>query len=197
MSNNRARTLLTILALFFFVAGAGCTERAKPTLLTEKGVFTDQAGKTVRLSDYKGKVLLMNFFLIECPHGGCKLMSMHFLRVQLHLKDRLGKDFFLVSVAIDPEGTTQEALKAYSNRYKADTAGWHFLTADKLTVDKLQKNYDVRWKTDPDGSRHHRVVMALHDREGKKIKVYDDLEYDTKKIIDDIKRLLDPNAKET
>lgn len=36
------------------------------------------SGKTIRLSDYRGKVVLLNFWATEC--GGCRLKSPHSLK---------------------------------------------------------------------------------------------------------------------
>ena len=48
------------------------------------------------------------------------------------------------------------------------------------------------WKPDKDGKRHHKVVMALIDRDGGKVAEYNDYNYDTDKIIEDITRALGP-----
>jgi protein SCO1/2 len=156
----------------------------------KEDIFINQMGKEVKLSDLKGKVVLMNFIYTSCPNEGCDLLSRQLMRVQLLLKDRVGKDLFLVSISIDPEKDTSQVLQEYASKHKADPNGWHFLTGDKAAVERMMKKYAVVWKTDPDGKRHHSVVIALIDREGKKVAVYDDYNYDTLKIVEDIKKLL-------
>jgi protein SCO1/2 len=57
-----------------------------------------------------------------------------FHEVQRLLGDRVGKEVFLVSISLDPETDTPEALKAYGERYRAGP-GWTFLTGGKKNLD--------------------------------------------------------------
>ena len=154
-------------------------------------VFINQMGQGVRLRDFKGKVVLMNFIYTSCDNKGCDALSLQFLRLQLRLRDSTDKNLFFLSVSIDPEKDTPEVLKTYAQKFKVDPNAWFFLTGSPGAVERLMKKYAVVWKTDPDGKRHHRVVMALLDRDGRKAAEYNDYNYDTEKIIEDIKNLLD------
>lgn len=155
-------------------------------------VFTDQNGRQVRLEDFKGRVVLMDFIYTGCPNRGCELMTLQFLRAQELLKNRLGKDLFLLSVSIDPAKDTPEILKQYAVKFKADPQGWLFLSSSPETADRVSKRYGVVWKTGADGKRHHKIVMALLNENGKKIAVYDDVSYEaTGRIEEDIRKLLD------
>lgn len=155
-------------------------------------VFTDQSGREVRIEDFKGKVVLMNFIYTSCPNKGCELMTLQFLRAQELLKNRVGKDLFLLSVSLDPAKDTPETLKQYAAKFKADPKGWLFLSSSPETADRVSKMYGVIWKTDADGKRHHKIVMALLNKNGEKTAVYDDVSYEaTGKIEADIRKLLD------
>ncbi len=161
----------------------------------DSGTFRDQLGRETRLEDFRGRVVLMNFIYTSCPNEGCDLMSLHFLRLQMLLKDRIGKDLVLLSVSLDPEKDTPEAIRRYAQKLKADPNGWLFLTTSPEYTERLSKEYGVAWKTDPDGSRHHKIVMALLDRKGEKIRVYDNVteavERETDELEADIRKLLD------
>jgi protein SCO1/2 len=102
--------------------------------------FTDlplvtQDGRPVRFySDIlKDKVVLISFIFTNCDEA-CPLLMRSFREVQDLLGDRIGKDVFLVSISVDPEADTPDALKAYGERYGAG-AGWVFLTGKKRNVD--------------------------------------------------------------
>ena len=59
----------------------------------------DADGKVVRLSDYKGKVLLLNFWATWC--GPCKIEIPWFIEFEQNYRD---KGFAVLGVAMDEEG---------------------------------------------------------------------------------------------
>ena len=59
----------------------------------------DANGKTVHLSDYKGKVVLLDFFATWC--GPCKIEIPWFMEMERKNKDR---GFAVLGVAMDDEG---------------------------------------------------------------------------------------------
>ena len=61
----------------------------------------DADGKTVRLSDYKGKVVLLDFWATWC--GPCKIEIPWFIEFERSYKD---KGFAVIGVAMDEEGWT-------------------------------------------------------------------------------------------
>jgi cytochrome c biogenesis protein CcmG/thiol:disulfide interchange protein DsbE len=71
----------------------------------------DSNGATVTLADYKGKVLLLNFWATWC--GPCKIEIPWFTEFQQSYKD---KGFEVLGVAMDDEGWT--AVKPYLASHK-------------------------------------------------------------------------------
>jgi cytochrome c biogenesis protein CcmG/thiol:disulfide interchange protein DsbE len=61
----------------------------------------DADGKTVRLSDYKGKVVLLDFWATWC--GPCKIEIPWFIEFERQYKD---KGFAVIGVSMDEEGWT-------------------------------------------------------------------------------------------
>lgn len=66
----------------------------------------DADGKVVKLSDYKGKVVLLNFWATWC--GPCKIEIPWFIEFQKTYKDR---GFTVIGIAVDDEGW--EIVKPY------------------------------------------------------------------------------------
>src|ERR1035437_1436438 len=71
----------------------------------------DADGKTVRLSDYKGKVVLLDFWATWC--GPCRIEIPWFMEMQRQNKDR---GFEVLGVAMDDEGW--EAVKPFLTEMK-------------------------------------------------------------------------------
>ena len=59
----------------------------------------DPDGKTVRLSDFKGKVVLLDFFATWCPP--CRNEIPHFIELQKHFAAR---GFTMLGIAFDQQG---------------------------------------------------------------------------------------------
>ena len=71
----------------------------------------DVNGRTVRLSEYRGKVVLLNFWATWC--GPCKIEIPWFMQFEQEMKDR---GFAVLGVAMDDDGW--EAVKPYIEQHK-------------------------------------------------------------------------------
>jgi protein SCO1/2 len=91
----------------------------------------DQHGTTVRLSDFRGKIVAIDFIYTRCPLPDvCPRLSANFALLQRRFRDRLGEDLVLLTVTVDPEFDTPAILSAYARRWGADDRGWRFLTGN-------------------------------------------------------------------
>lgn len=86
-------------------APAGCDANAKPANLDF--VLKDMEGKDVKLADYKGKVVLLNFWATWC--GPCKIEIPGFVELQEKYRDQ-GVVFLGFSVDDSPD-----KLKTYAS----------------------------------------------------------------------------------
>jgi len=87
-------------------AGA-CVADAKPANLDF--TFKDLGGKNVRLSSYKGKVILLNFWATWC--GPCKAEIPGFVELQ----DKYKNDLVIVGFSVDDPA---DKAKAFAAEYK-------------------------------------------------------------------------------
>jgi protein SCO1 len=104
--------------------------------------LTDQNGHKVSLPDLlnSDQPVMLNFIFTSCT-AICPAMSAIFASVQ----KRLGSDsdkLHMISVSIDPEYDTPDALKAYAQRFKAGSQ-WEFLTGSQDDSITVQKAFDA------------------------------------------------------
>ena len=94
--------------------------------------LVDQNGKSLRLSNFHGKMVVLTFIYTRCPLPNfCPLMSKNFESLQQRLQKAFPGKFQLLSVSIDPRFDRPEVLKDYATRYNADEKSWSFATGSE------------------------------------------------------------------
>lgn len=91
-------------------AGPGPVRAEKDRRIAPEFALKDADGKVVRLSDYRGKVVLLDFWATWC--GPCKIEIPWFMEMERKNKDR---GFEVVGVAMDDEGW--DAVKPFAQRH--------------------------------------------------------------------------------
>ena len=116
-------------------------------------VFRDETGATVRLGDYFGKrPVVLVFAYYDCPML-CTLVINGLASALDLLSLEPGKDFEIVTVSFNPADTPASAAAkkaGYIQRYKRAGAaqGWHFLTGDQPSIDRLTQAAGFRYAWD-------------------------------------------------
>ena len=131
-------------------------------------VFRNEAGATVRLGDYFGKrPVVLVFAYYDCPML-CTLVINGLSSALGVMNLNPGQDFEIVTVSFNPRDTpaTATAKKAaYLERYKRAGAadGWHFLTGDQPSIDRLTKAAGFRyvWDAETKQFAHPSGVIVL------------------------------------
>ena len=122
-------------------------------------------GRDVRFYDdlVKGKKVLINFTYTNCT-ATCPRTTENLRRVQEMLGDRIGRDIFIVSLSLDPDRDTPEALAMYATHNGART-GWTFATGTREDIDSIRRRlglYDT-----PDFTQHMGVLTFGNEPAGK------------------------------
>ncbi len=108
---SRFTTIVVVVAALALAAcsrmGTGSNVRGAMERKTAPNFsLKDADGRTVQLSDYRGKVVLLNFWATWC--GPCKIEIPWFIEFE---REHKGEGFAVIGVAMDDEGW--EAVKPY------------------------------------------------------------------------------------
>ncbi|MBL8179691.1 MAG: TlpA family protein disulfide reductase [Bryobacterales bacterium] len=110
----------TVAALSVFLAGCSSQGSVRAAVKAEKDrnkapgfTLKDATGRSVQLADYKGKVVLLNFWATWC--GPCKIEIPWFIDFEQRYKDR---GFAVLGVSMDEDGW--EAVKPYIETKKVN-----------------------------------------------------------------------------
>jgi len=166
-SKSKVMIPLVILALLFLGIGFGMSY-FKKSLYTVMKVpdfeLTDQNNKKITNKDMLGKVYLVEFFFSKCPTI-CPVMNSNMKTIEKQVSN---PDFGIISISIDPENDSPEALKLHANKIGVKSPNWHFLTGDRDYIGKLadQFNIYVGDKEDENESLNHSGMIALVDQDG-------------------------------
>jgi protein SCO1/2 len=124
--------------------------------------LTDQAGQSIRLSQFRGKVVALTFGYSRCPNPNyCYRLSNNFAKIETRFHDLV-----LMTIMIDPDHDQGSTLAEYARVFHADPASWHFLTGPLAQIQEVSGWFGVNfWSVE--GSLTHSLHTVLVDREGR------------------------------
>lgn len=143
-----------------------------PTDLT----FIDEQGSPVQLASFfDGKrPVVINLGYARCPSICIQMRS----ELTSNLGEtglKLGEDFIILNISIDPKETPQDAratrdevwAKLKNNGVEPSESGWRFLTADQDTITKLTDAVGYRYLYIPPQDEYgHPGVLVFADGQG-------------------------------
>jgi protein SCO1 len=113
----------------------------------------DESGRVVKLEEYFGsRPVILSLVYHECPMLCSEVLSglLSSLRV---LRFDLGREFDVLTVSFNPRedsALAKSVKESYLKRYKRPGAdgGWHFLTGDQASIDRLTRAVGFRYTYD-------------------------------------------------
>ncbi len=129
--------------------------------------FYDQDGARLTNEDLRGKIVLYSFGYSRCPPDDCAITNQVMAEVQSRLGevDSGGVPVQLVTISIDSEHETSQALKAYAAAHNADPQVWRFVTSKNPTLLKtiVGSGFEVYYGTGAGGKLAVDPVFVLVD----------------------------------
>jgi protein SCO1/2 len=135
--------------------------------------FVDETGRAVRLGDYFGEkpvVLVLGYY--GCPML-CTLVLNGLVETMEGMKWRVGNEFEVVNVSINPQELPALAAakrQSYLKRYGRAGAenGWHFLTGKEPEIQTLAQAVGFGYRFDPASKQYAHpsglVILTPHGK---------------------------------
>ncbi len=153
--------------------------------------LTDQKSDPVRLSQFAGKVVALNFVYTRCVLPDyCFRLSNHFGQLQKRFRPVLGRDLILLTVTFDPVHDRPDILDHYAETWKANHETWHFLTGSAADVQRVCDMFGVGFFPD-EGLVTHSLHTAIIDRQGKLVTNLEGNQFTEQELGDMIQTVLD------
>jgi cytochrome oxidase Cu insertion factor (SCO1/SenC/PrrC family) len=140
---------------------AAAAEQKARNYFTDLEVI-DQNGKHLRFySDVlKDRVVLINFIFTNCQDA-CPLMTHKLNQVRSLMAESIKDEVWFLSISVDPERDTPEAMKAFAKKQGVDESRWLFLTGPKENLDFIVKRLGQYTQ---EVEAHSTLMLAGNDR---------------------------------
>jgi protein SCO1/2 len=193
-----AAMLCAALALWLKPAGDGSTYQYYGQWIGKDApdfTLTDQDGQSLRMSDLRGKLVLMTFGFTHCPNI-CPTTLANLAAIYQALPAQEQQRVQVLFVTVDPARDTPQALKEYVQFYAKGFTG---LTGSTDDIAKVAKEYGASFEAVPQESQvagdyytvNHSTYVYLIDPAGRFAVLYDnDKLVDHARMGDDIAHLL-------
>jgi protein SCO1/2 len=153
--------------------------------------LTDQLRRRLSLSQFRGKVVALNFIYTSCvlPQF-CYRLANHFGVVAKRFSARMARELVLLTITFDPARDTPERLADYARQWNADPASWRFLTGDTGEIGHVCGLFGVDFFPS-EGLFSHSSRTAVIDRRGRLVANVEGNRYTAAQLGDLIQTALD------
>jgi protein SCO1/2 len=151
-------------------------------------VLTDQEGKRVRLSDQRGKIVLLTFLYTQCPDI-CPLMADNLNAALLELDPAAREDVRVLAVSVDPERDTPATVRGYVKVHRL-VPQFRYLIGSERRLTRVWEKFEVQaLEREPDLIDHTGYALLI-DRDGRGIVLYPS-DFTSEQILTDLRRALE------
>ena len=158
------RGCLAALAFFLLAGNLGAAEKHWGEGYIPNVPVVSQDGRSLLFYDdvLKGKISIISFIYTSC-RDICPVVTARLSQLEDKLGDAAGRDYFFVSISIDPTKDTPDKLKEYSKAFGAGP-NWLFLTGNVKDIDAIRHRLGERSRA---LTEHRNEVLLFNDRTGE------------------------------
>lgn len=128
--------------------------------------LTDADGKTVRLSDFRGKPLVVSFIYTGCFQI-CPTTTKHLEQMVRQAERAIGPGtFHVATIGFNLPFDSPEAMRDYARKQGVRSANWSFLSPEAGRVEALLADFGFLREATPAGF-DHLLQVSIVDAEGR------------------------------
>jgi protein SCO1 len=151
--------------------------------------LTTADGGRLSLADLRGRVVAVTFIYATCADT-CPLLTAKLTGLQQRLGSDFGRRVHFVSITVDPERDTPDALRHYARAHGADPAGWAFLTGSPTEIQDVARRYRVVARKTARGDVDHTFLTSIIDPRGVLRVQYMGVRFDPEEFFRDLQSVL-------
>jgi protein SCO1/2 len=152
--------------------------------------LTDHQGLARSFADFRGKTVVFSFFFTSCPTV-CPRETRALSEVQQRLSPALREHVHFVTLSVDPENDTPEAMRKFALSNGADLSGWSFVRTTAAATRVLGQELaafeaSAQARAEPSG---HTTAVYLFDASGRLVQRYGGSPLDVPRLASELERL--------
>jgi protein SCO1/2 len=153
--------------------------------------LTNELGRVIRLSEFRGQVLAFTFIFTRCPYPDfCPRMTDLFALAQKSLAGQpdAPKNVKFLSISFDPEHDTPELLRAYAERHNYNPSHWTLATGAWDQLEPLTGHFGLLFGRDvPPEKMEHNLRTVVVRPSGKIQAIIPSNEWQSEDLIREIR----------
>jgi protein SCO1/2 len=151
--------------------------------------FTGTDGKPRRLSDYRGKPLVISLIYTSCYHI-CPTTTKSLARVVRNARTLLGDDGFTVlTLGFDSQRDTPEAMQRFASEQGVNDPNWDFVAADEASARALAAELGFQFRA-AGGGFDHLLQTTVIDQQGLVRRQIYGMDIEPPLLVEPLKRLV-------
>jgi protein SCO1/2 len=151
--------------------------------------FTDRHGRSVRLSQFRGKPVLVSFVYTGCFQV-CPVTTKFLAQAVAKAQSALGQDLFQVlTIGFNQPFDSPEAMRDFALKQGVALPGWEFLSPEPRAVEALTREFGFVFQPAA-GGFDHLTQLTLLDADGRiATQIYGET-FEVQMLVEPLKKLL-------
>lgn len=143
--------------------------------------WQNQDGRTLRLSELRGKTLVVVMIYTSC-RAACPRLVADMRRIEQKISPKNLDNVSLVLVSIDPATDTPERLKAFAHDNEMDDLHWVFLRSDKGATQEFANALSMKYKKISPVDFSHSNIISIFSPDGRLVSQEQGTDIDEEKV---------------